>query len=358
MIPTGIAVKYRLENTPTGVSIQGSKLTVAASTLGGKAFSVVAEHSETSEYKAGKATVRLTTKYPFVAKAVSDKSKLSVQIPSTDTDAVLKLKEAFSGVDAPYNVVFSLEKAATGVQVSGDKLVVKKSATASEAIVIATQSASNTHQAGTAKATITLSTVSSTTRTVKYHFKFVGEWTQKHHPKGVTFPSSAHFTTLIGAIHAKNTAVFSSGKMATIGIERMAEVGISSNLRAELESGLVKEGKAKVLQASIGSGGGITTSTFEAEVEGAFPLVTLVSMIAPTADWFIGFKGDFKNSDGTWKDTFTIDAVAYDAGTENEDTPLSGSNSETDPQENISRLNITTPFVIEKGVVKPRLARL
>ena len=192
---------------------------------------------------------------------------------------------------------------------------------------------------------------------IKYKITFTGEWGDNHLATGVTKPSNAHFTTLTGLLHAKNTSLFSSGKKATAGIESMAEDGEIEKLEKEMYTDFVNTGKGSVIRMKLSSSSTFSiTETFGVDTT-KYQRITLVSMIAPTADWFIGFKGDFKNSDGTWKDDFTIDAVAYDAGTEDGDE-LKRNNPATDPQEDISRLNITTPFVIEKGVVKPRLAKL
>jgi hypothetical protein len=57
------------------------------------------------------------------------------------------------------------------------------------------------------------------------------------------------------------------------------------------------------------------------------PLVTLVSMIAPSPDWFVGVAGLPLRRDGGWVDSLTVDLYGWDAGTddgityESEDAP-------------------------------------
>ena len=77
--------------------------------------------------------------------------------------------------------------------------------------------------------------------------------------------------------------------MATPGMERMAEVGSRTTLQSEFQTA-ISAGTAQsvILGGGIGSPGSTTTSF---ETSSAFPLVTLVTMIAPSPDWFVGVSG-------------------------------------------------------------------
>ena len=57
-----------------------------------------------------------------------------------------------------------------------------------------------------------------------YAVTFQGNWTTASTPGGVV--SSAHFTTLIGAIHNEMVIFWESGGTATPGVENVAELGI------------------------------------------------------------------------------------------------------------------------------------
>ena len=49
-----------------------------------------------------------------------------------------------------------------------------------------------------------------------------------------------------------------------------------------------------------------------------FHLITLVSMIAPSPDWFMAINSlDLRNAENTaWKSSFSVDVFVYDAGTD------------------------------------------
>ncbi len=49
-----------------------------------------------------------------------------------------------------------------------------------------------------------------------------------------------------------------------------------------------------------------------------YPLITLVSMVAPCPDWFVGVGGlDLLGEDGEFVQSLTVPLVVYDAGTDN-----------------------------------------
>lgn len=188
---------------------------------------------------------------------------------------------------------------------------------------------------------------------VSYKMSFVGEWTESRQG---TLPFSAHFTTLTGVVHVKATSLFDLGTKATVGIKDMAETGDFSELEIEVNEKFVKPEKGSVIRMDLPYGGTALASV-TLNVDTAYQRITMVSMVAPTPDWFIAFEGDLKDSNGLWKDSVVIDAVLWDAGTANGDD-LSFFNAATDPPENIRKINQKTPFVVSAGAVRPRLAKL
>ena len=89
--------------------------------------------------------------------------------------------------------------------------------------------------------------------------------------------------------------------------------------------------------ASRGISGGTGTSVIEnIEVTSEYPLVSFISMIAPSPDWFLGVR-DFNlcnTTTGEWVDSKGRDLPLYDAGTDS--GPLfNSSNMATNPAENI-----------------------
>lgn len=174
--------------------------------------------------------------------------------------------------------------------------------------------------------------------TVTYEVTFRGNWTLESTPGGVV--GGAHFTTLIGAVHNSSVSFWSVGGTASTGVERMAELGITSTLRSEIEASTHYHA---VIQESV-SGGGTGSATFDLEIPDTHPLVTLSSMIGPSPDWFVGISGrSLQNPQGEWLTRLEIDLFPYDAGTEDGDG-FSLSNDATSPQGVITSIKGTGKF--------------
>ena len=161
---------------------------------------------------------------------------------------------------------------------------------------------------------------------------FQGEWTTRSTPGGVV--GSAHFTTLIGAVHNREVTFWRSGGKATPGIEGVAELGSIGTFRSEINARGTDV--ASVIQQPVGFGGR-GRATFEIEVTADHPLVTLVSMIGPSPDWFVGVSRLSLLDDGQWRSRRSVNLYPYDAGTE-EGEEFSLSNPPTSPQGTITSI--------------------
>lgn len=153
--------------------------------------------------------------------------------------------------------------------------------------------------------------------TALYTVTFESTWSQQTHPHpggGTQFPANAHFSPLIGATHNVSVTFWMSGTLASPGIERMAETGGTATLRAEFAAAgtdvdLILAG------AGIASPSAVTLSTFAAQRN--YPLVTLVTMIAPSPDWFVGVYGlSLLDAQGEWQDSVVVTLYPYDAGSD------------------------------------------
>lgn len=82
------------------------------------------------------------------------------------------------------------------------------------------------------------------------------------------------------------------------------------------------------------SGPAISGSQSEAmlsfTVSPSHPLLTLVSMAAPSPDWFVGVSGPALYQDGVWKDKLTVAVDVYDTGTDSGRT-FTSANHVTNP---------------------------
>ena len=159
-----------------------------------------------------------------------------------------------------------------------------------------------------------------------YRVTFQGNWTTASTPGGVV--AGAHFTTLIGAIHNDMVIFWESGGTATPGVENVAELGLPGTFRSEINA---NSNAISVIEKSV-SGGGTGSATFDVTVTNQHPLVTLLSMIGPSPDWFVGVSGlSLLNAQGQWESLLEVDLFPYDAGTE-EGTEFSLNNQATSPQ--------------------------
>ena len=79
----------------------------------------------------------------------------------------------------------------------------------------------------------------------------------------------------------------------------------------------------------------------------AHPRVTLVTMIAPSPDWFVGVSGlSLLDASGNWLPSHEVKLYPWDAGTENGDE-FSLSNPTTSPQGLITSIGGTGKFSTE-----------
>ncbi|MEM7308404.1 MAG: spondin domain-containing protein [Planctomycetota bacterium] len=172
-----------------------------------------------------------------------------------------------------------------------------------------------------------------------YDVTFDSTWSPATHPSAWPGPS-AHYSPLIGATHSDAISFWEPGGIATNGIEVMAETGgtfaLTNEINAQIGAGTAGE---------IITGAGIdspdtTTSSFR--LTDGHSQVTLVTMIAPSPDWFVGVHGLELFQNGSWVDQITVDLFAYDAGTDSGLSFTSG-NQNTFPQEPIS-LMTSGPF--------------
>ncbi len=175
-------------------------------------------------------------------------------------------------------------------------------------------------------------------QSVTYRAIFEGKWTTAVSPGGV--PGGAHFTTLIGAVHNNQVTFWRSGGTASAGMESMAELGLTGALGSEIQSS--GSDVHATLQQGISSGG-TASAALEFTATPSHPLVTLVTMVAPSPDWFTGVSGFSLRENGEWIESRTVDLFPYDAGTEDGEE-FSLSNPPTSPQGVITRIRGTGKF--------------
>jgi hypothetical protein len=142
--------------------------------------------------------------------------------------------------------------------------------------------------------------------------------------------------------------------VATPGIENMAETGGKSPLDAEIEAPIAEGGAFELV-----SGGGMPRSpgavAVEFMVSRECPLVSVVSMIAPSPDWFVGVTGLGLYGLAGRIGERVVALYPYDAGTDRGESYTSP-NEPTEEREVVYRIE-TGPLLVEGEVPPLRVYR-
>lgn len=153
----------------------------------------------------------------------------------------------------------------------------------------------------------------NTAASARYRLDFSAIWSPDTHP--LNFPSNPHFSGLVGAVHSEQVIFWEPGQIASPGVQQVAERGSKSDILTEVQAAI----DAGTAQSAI-NGGGIGNSpgsvAIEFEVTQDFPEITVLSMIAPSPDWFVGLHNYSLITDGEFIDSATIDLVLYDSGSD------------------------------------------
>ncbi len=179
----------------------------------------------------------------------------------------------------------------------------------------------------------------------RYVAIFEAAWSAATHPQD--FPDDPHFSPMIGATHLAGTRFWEPGGPASEGIERMAEEGSVSPLDAEIAAAQAA-GQAETLIRGGGLSPSPGTETVEFDITTAFPYLTLVTMVAPSPDWFVGVSALPLIANGEWLNEVVIALSPWDAGTDS-GTTYESDNADMVPQAPISPLQ-TAPVVVNGSV--------
>jgi len=167
--------------------------------------------------------------------------------------------------------------------------------------------------------------------TIKYEVTFDFNWSSTSFPDD--YPSNAHFSKFIGWSHQLNHDFLKVGTLASQGIKDMAEKGkttpLDSEINTKIENG---EGLKLFIGDNLPSGVGQIKMIVYVDAEN--PSISLVSMLAPSPDWYLGVVNVNLLEGNKFVDTKTVKAIVYDAGT---DSGVSYKSSDmiTNPQDEI-----------------------
>jgi hypothetical protein len=154
--------------------------------------------------------------------------------------------------------------------------------------------------------------------TATYRLTVDNTWSESPHPGNV--PNDAHFSWIGGGSHSSAISFWNDGVLASPGIVQMAENGRTDILVTEVDAAITSGTAGSVLNWQHWFCPSGTTNpscgflVVEFEIDDAFPLVTLVTMLGPSPDWFVGVSGLALHDGNDWLNTVVVDLRPYDGG--------------------------------------------
>ncbi len=174
-----------------------------------------------------------------------------------------------------------------------------------------------------------------------YQMTYSISWSAATHGTGIGFPANAHFSTLVGATHNGSARMWEHGATASAGVEAMAERGRTTGIVSEMGAQGGNVGGTFTGSGGFNASDGTTSVSFS--VSGMHPMVSLVTMLAPSPDWFVGVDSVPLCKDGSFQDV-SVTLVVYDAGTDDGAT-FTAPDADTQPRGTIQKLAVD-PFEI------------
>ena len=181
----------------------------------------------------------------------------------------------------------------------------------------------------------------------EYDVVFNATWSAATQP--TDFPAGAHWSGLVGGLHDNRVEFWRPGIASSVGIQRVAELGSKTSLLAEVDAAIAA-GTANRSLSGGGISGGAGTQTLRFQINRTHPLVTLVTMVAPSPDWFAGVRGLPLIENGQWVQSKTAQLVPWDTGTDS-GASFASPDFVTTPRGVLTR--IVTPPLATNGYAPP-----
>ncbi len=165
---------------------------------------------------------------------------------------------------------------------------------------------------------------------------------------GGDLPSNAHWSPLVGVLHTSDIQFFAFNELASQGVQNIAELGVADVFSEEVDQA-IQAGMAQqylelgaLANSSLG-----TLETTSIEVSADYPLISVLSMIAPSPDWMIAIHDiALLDGNGDFIEEIVIPLFPYDAGTDS-GIEYASPNEVTDPPTGITSLQSIFPFSSE-----------
>ena len=191
-------------------------------------------------------------------------------------------------------------------------------------------------------------TAPATAEEVRYKLELDISWSKATHPHD--WPEGGgHMSGLVGATHNSRYVMFADGRTASSGLKLVAENGRAGIMKAEFTEAMRRERIGKVLQAD-GLKKVPGTIKLEFTATESHPLLSFVTMLAPSPDWFTGASSVPLRNGDEWVKRLRLPLWVWDAGTDSGSSYLSA-NTATQPAQSIRLL--ATPHVLSgRGLAK------
>ncbi|XP_033106260.1 spondin-2-like [Anneissia japonica] len=142
---------------------------------------------------------------------------------------------------------------------------------------------------------------------------FDANWSQRLFPKHYPlYRKHAQWSPMIGATHTENFHIWQIGHLATKGLKRFAEDGLTSHLTDELSqnSAIFSVFGANALSEGTG------TSSAVFALHSKTTKISLVVKIIPSPDWFVGVDSINLHDGLGWSRSAKFNLYPIDAGTD------------------------------------------
>lgn len=183
----------------------------------------------------------------------------------------------------------------------------------------------------------------------RYAFQFDNMWSEDTHPGA--FPHAAHFSWVGGGTHNDQLSLWRVGEVASPAMVEMAETGETTLLTQRILQAVQAGNAFSVIDqkhwicpqgVDVPACG---SSSFEVEINSDFPLVSAVTMLGPSPDWFVGVSGLSLRESDRWIDEIVVGLYPYDGGTRSaNEFKLKGPQNE--PPEPITHITIESGQLI------------
>ena len=165
--------------------------------------------------------------------------------------------------------------------------------------------------------------------TAVYEVAFHGDWITPLPPMG------ASFSPLVGMSHSACASLWSPYEYSTLGVQAVAENGTTATVRNEIMS--FGRNTFSVFESALLDQIEIGTVVTNVTVDAFRPLVSAVSKVTPSPDWFTGVYDILLCDDDEWPAIISVNMLLWDAGSDS-GVNYTSVNNASDPRQFIEQL--------------------